>query len=263
MDRPDVIKWDPKFTRRVKELVDPLLNAWYRPKVHGIRNIPAAGAALVVSNHSGGMLTPDMFVLGQAFYDAYGYDRPMSILAHFGVLLGPTSGYLERLGAIKASPENAAAALRAGSVVLVFPGGDYDVYRPTAKQNTIDFDGRTGYVRTAVEAGVPIVPTVSIGPQEGQLFLARSPGLAKLLRLDKFRMKIVPISFGFPFGLSVLLPANIPLPTKVVTEVLAPIDIVARFGPDPDIAEVDEHIRATMQIALDSLAGERRFPLLG
>jgi hypothetical protein len=33
MDRPDVIKWDPKFTRRVKELVAPLLNAWCRPEV--------------------------------------------------------------------------------------------------------------------------------------------------------------------------------------------------------------------------------------
>ncbi len=33
-----------------------------------------------------------------------------------------------------------------------------------------NFNGRKGYV-TAVEAGVPIVPAVSIGGQESQLYL--------------------------------------------------------------------------------------------
>ena len=54
-------------------------------------------------------------------------------------------------------------ALHSGAVVLAFPGGDYDAFRPTVTQNVIDFDGRTGYVRTAIEAGVPIVLAVSIG----------------------------------------------------------------------------------------------------
>jgi hypothetical protein len=35
------------------------------------------------------------------------------------------------------------------------------------------------------------------------------------------------------------------------------------FGKDPDIAEVDAHVRAVMQAALDRLAAERRFPILG
>ena len=44
---------------------------------------------------------------------------------------------------------------------------------------------------------------------------------------------------------------------------LDPIDIEAEFGPEPDIAEVDEAVRARMQDALDELARERRFPVLG
>ena len=36
------------------------------------------------------------------------------------------------------------------------------------------------------------------------------------------------------------------------------------YGPaDPDIDEVDVHVRAVMQTALDELARERRFPVLG
>ena len=89
-------------------------------------------------------------------------------------------------------------------------------------------------------------------------------GLAKALRLDKLmRVKILPISFGFPFGLSAVLPVNLPLPTKIVMQVCEPIDIVAEFGEDPDIDLVDAHVRAVMQKALDKLASERRLPILG
>ena len=51
--------------------------------------------------------------------------------------------------------------------------------------------------------------------------------------------------------------------TKIVTQVLEPIHVADVFGPDPDIAEVDEVIRGRMQDALDELARERRFPVLG
>ena len=94
------------------------------------------------------------------------------------------------------------------AVVLVFPGGDYDAFRPTLTQNVIDFDGRTGYVRSAIEAGVPIVPAVSIGGQETQLFLTRGTWLAKRLGLPRMRAEILPVTIGVPFGMSVVLPGQ-------------------------------------------------------
>ena len=105
-----------------------------------------------------------------------------------------------------------------GGVVLVFPGGDDDAYRSTFAENVIDFNGRKGYVRTAIAADVPIVPTVSIGGQETQLFLTRGAWLAKQLRLKRLRTEILPIGFGLPFGLTSTIPANFPLPSKIVTD---------------------------------------------
>jgi 1-acyl-sn-glycerol-3-phosphate acyltransferase len=259
----EIAKWDPSFTRQLRNVVAPVVNRWHRADVRGLDNIPPAGGALVVSNHSGGMMTPDVFIFASAFYDTFGYHRPVYTLAHYGVFLGPLDGLLRRAGVIEASRENAAKALHSGAVVLVFPGGDYDSYRPTLSENTIDFNGRTGYVRTAIEADVPIVPTVSIGGQETQLFLTRGNWLARRLGLTKARMDILPVSFGFPFGLSVIFPPNLPLPAKIVTEVLEPIDVTARFGDDPDIEEVDAHVRSIMQTALKRLARQRRFPVLG
>lgn len=262
-DKPEVAKWDPGFTRQITSRVGPIIKRYFRAEVRDLDLMPKAGGALVVSNHSGGMFTPDVLIFAPAFYEKFGFDRPIYTLAHWGVFMANVGDWLHRAGVIEASRENAARALRDGAVVLVFPGGDYDAYRPTLTENVIDFAGRTGYVRTAIETGVPIVPVVSIGAQETQFFLARGDSIAKRLGLQRLRAQILPISFGFPFGLSAIFPPNIPLPSKIVTRVLEPIDIAAEFGDDPDIGEVDLHVRAVMQRALDELACERRYPVLG
>jgi 1-acyl-sn-glycerol-3-phosphate acyltransferase len=261
--KSETAKWDPGFTKQIKNLVGPIIKRYFRAEVRDLESMPEAGGALVVSNHSGGMFTPDVLVFAPAFYEKFGFDRPVYTLGHSMIFMGPIGDLLHRAGVIEANRENAAKALRDGAVVLVFPGGDYDSYRPTLTENVIDFGGRTGYVRTAIEAGVPIVPMVSIGGQETQLFLARGDSIARTLGLKRLRAEILPISIGFPFGLSVFFPPNLPMPAKIVTRVLEPIDVEATFGDDPDVEMVDLHVRAVMQAALDELARERRFPVLG
>ena len=105
---------------------------------------------------------------------------------------------------------------------------------------------------------------LGVAGRENQLFLSRGTWLARALRLDKLlHSKILPITFGFPFGRSIVVPVNMPLPTKIVIEVLAPIDIAAQFGAHPDVDEVDAQVRHVMQKGLDELAAKRRFPILG
>ena len=124
----------------------PVVKRWFRAEVRGWESFPSAGGVLVVSNHSGVVLPPDWNILAPAFYGRFDYHRPLYTLAHYGVFLTPLAGSLGRVGVIHASRDNAAQALRSGAVVLDFPGGDYDAFRPTVAQNVIDFDGRTGYV---------------------------------------------------------------------------------------------------------------------
>lgn len=219
-----------------------------------MENIPA-GACLVVSNHSGGVVTPDMSVFAVDYYDTYGYERPLFALGHDVLFRSPAAELLKRTGVIRATRDNAAEALAAGGVVLVFPGGDYDAYRPTASENIVGFGGRTGYVSTAIEAGVPIVPSVSIGAQESQLYVTRGRWLSRALGLANIgrriaRSDMLPISLGFPFGLSVVLPVNLPLPTKIVTQVLPSLDLAAEFGNYPTVGEIDRRVRSIMQKAL-------------
>jgi 1-acyl-sn-glycerol-3-phosphate acyltransferase len=262
IDSAAITKWDPALTERVVSILRPIAKRYFRSEVRGVDRIPAGGA-LLVSNHSGGPLPTDLPTFAVDFYGHFGYERPLYTLSHDMLSIGLTKDFFLRTGFIPASRESAAQALAADAAVMVFPGGDHDAMRPTNVQNVIDFNGRTGYVRTALQAGAPIVPTVSIGGQETQLFLTRGTWLAKRLGLKRLlRSELVPLSIGFPFGLSIGA-INFPLPSKIVTQVLPPIDIVAEFGKNPDIAAVDARVRADMQTALDELADERRRPILG
>jgi 1-acyl-sn-glycerol-3-phosphate acyltransferase len=263
----EVSKWDPEFTHRVVGILRPVMKRYFRAEVRGPENIPKVGGALLVSNHSGGQFSLDVPILAIEYYDTFGYDRPIRTLAHDILFTGPVADLLQRLGIIRATRKNADDALHSGNVVVVFPGGDYDACRPTSEQNVIDFNGRTGYVRTAIETGVPIVPVVSIGGQENQLYLTRGVSLVQRLgRIAKAaRLNTLPVSIGLPFGFSLggLLPPNLPLPTKIVTQVLEPIDVTAQFGKNPDIAVVDSYVREVMQGALTELSRQRRLPILG
>jgi 1-acyl-sn-glycerol-3-phosphate acyltransferase len=256
-------EWDPVAVKRACDVIRPLAKVWHRSEVHDLEHLAAAGA-LVVSNHSGGMFPMDLPVIAIDFFEKFGYERPFYTLSHDIFFRTPIAGQLIKAGFLRASRRNAQLALQSGATVLVFPGGDYDAYRPTRSANAIDFGGRTGYINTALNAGVPIVPAVSIGGQENQIYLSRGEWLAKVSGLRRLlRTDILPITLGVPFGLSAFLPVNLPIPTKIVTEILEPVHVADQFGEQPDLATVDRHVRAVMQNALDRLADERRWPILG
>jgi 1-acyl-sn-glycerol-3-phosphate acyltransferase len=167
---------------------------------------------------------------------------------------------VSRYGTVPASPENMARALERDSALLVYPGGDHETYRPSWESAKIDFAGRTGFARLAIEHDVPIVPVVAIGGQETALFLGQGRRLARLLRLDSLlRLKVFPAQVAPPFGFTVLdLPARVPLPSKIVVRALPPIRL---RGQDPDQAY--ELVTGRMQRALTRLGSERTVPVVG
>ena len=266
MNDTDVEKWDAALTEHVVGLTRPIVKRYFRSEVRGLENIPA-GACLVVSNHSGGVVTPDMSVFAVAYYDTFGYQRPLFALGHDLLFKGPAAGLLKRTGVIRATRDNAAQALAAGGVVLVFPGGDFDAYRPTMSENVIGFGGRTGYVSTAIEAGVPIVPSGSIGAQESQFYLTRGRWLSRALGLADIgrrltRSDMLPISLGFPFGCSVS--AGQPAVADEDRHAGASVDRPGRRVRQlPSVGQIDRRVRSIMQKALWGLARRRRSPILG
>ena len=257
---------DPQFIAKTLPLYREMTNAYFRSEVRGLENVPKEGPVLLVGNHSGGFYIVDTFAFGYAFYDHFGAERRFHQLAHQVAFTFPAlSTVLRKFGGLPASQTNAARAFERGAAVLVYPGGEVESFRPSLRSNEVDFVGRTGFIRLALEHDVPIVPVVAIGGQETALFVTRGRRLAKLFQLDKLaRLKVLPIQIGPPLGITVLdLPVRIPLPASLTIQVLPKLDLRERFGDEPDAEKIYEAITAEMQATLDELAKERDLPVAG
>jgi 1-acyl-sn-glycerol-3-phosphate acyltransferase len=258
--------WDPGYIRTTLPALRALSKLYFRAEVRGLVNIPSEGPVLLVGNHSGGTLIADTFVFAQAFYDHFGPLRRFHQLAHDLVFKLPGArASLSRYGTVPASPENMKRALERDAALLVYPGGDHETYRPTWESDRIDFAGRRGFAKLAIEHGCSIVPVVAIGGQETALFLGQGRDLARRLRLDRLlRVKVFPAQVAPPFGFTIMdLPGRLPLPAKIVIRVLPPIDLAKRLGRSPDPDDAYELVTGRMQDALSDLAAERSIPIVG
>jgi 1-acyl-sn-glycerol-3-phosphate acyltransferase len=231
-------QFDPEFMRKLVPKMEAF-SSYFRAEVRGMDRVPQS-PVLLIGNHSGGIITPDT----SAVY----------------------AELMRKIGQMPASMDNAQAALGDGCSVLLYPGGSYEVFRPWKDRNRIVFNGRQGFIRLALKAGVPVVPVVGHGGHETTIVLTRGDRFVKLLGLDKVRMDGAPLLFQLPWGISSPAMPGVPLPAKITVQVCEPLDW-SRFGPegadDPAVLEqCYEEITSIMQTTLDALAIEHPRPLL-
>ncbi len=268
---------DAQAIRDVVRVVRALGKYYFRFEARGFEHVPQ-GPTLVVANHSGGKIPIDTFLFAASWCDHYDFQRPLYALAHEVLTryVPVIRDSLRRLGAVKASWDNARLLLGSGNALLVLPGGDYETYRPYQDRNRIDFGGRTGFVRIALETGVPITPVVCIGGHELFVIVRRGQRIARWLGLDKLlRFNAFPIILGFP-GLLYFgpVPSPWPMPARIVARVLEPITLNRKEADHPRFRPADalnpvrvreayDVVIARMQRGMDELAAERRYPIIG
>ncbi len=247
-------------SQRVLDIVEPLLDFyyrhWFRVEVEDIENVPSSGGALIVSNHSGA-LPPDAPMIMQAIRHEHPRPRPLYMLGENWFKGYPGIGMLaNKIGLVCAHPANAQRLLGDEQrLVLVFPEGQKGSRKLFWQRYKLRRFGRGGFVRTAMRAGVPIVPAAVMGAEEAMPIFAHVPLLERLTGLIYF-----PINHAFPqFGLAAGL---MYMPAKFRIRFLEPIDL-SRYGPEDadDIALVgrlSERIRLRIQEELDDLVIARR-----
>ena len=247
-------------SERVYQLMEPVLNFyyryWFRVDVEGIEHVPASGGALLASNHSGA-LPPDAPMIMQAVRNEHPAPRPLYMLGEHWFKGYPGVGMLaNKIGMVAAHPANAHRLLRdEGQLVLVFPEGQKGTRKLFWQRYKLRRFGRGGFVKTAIRAGVPIVPIAVMGAEEAMPIFAHVPLLQRVTGLIYF-----PINHAFPhFG---LLAGGMYLPAKFRIRFLEPVRF-ERHGPDAadDVAfvqQVADDIRARIQDALNGMLGQRR-----
>jgi 1-acyl-sn-glycerol-3-phosphate acyltransferase len=247
-------------SQRVFDLVEPVLDFyyryWFRVEVSGIEHVPAEGGALLVSNHSGA-LPPDAPMIMQAIRQEHPRTRPLYMLGEHWFKGYPGVGLLaNKMGLVAAHPANAQRLLRDEQrLALVFPEGQKGSRKLFWQRYRLRRFGRGGFVRTAMRAGVPIVPVAVVGAEEAMPIFAHVPLLQRLTGLIYF-----PINHAFPhFGLAAGL---MYLPAKFRICFLEPVDL-SRYGPEDadDVSLVQtlaEEVRGRIQEELDALLQSRK-----
>ena len=255
---------DPEYIERATGGVRAYTR-YFSPEVRGLDNLPADGPVLVVGNHCGVFYMPEVWVTALTIVDRRGTDHPAYSLAYDLLFAFPVVGpFLRRIGAIPASSAEAEAALDAGALVLDYPGGDWEACRPWLDRNTIDFGGRTGFVRLALRTGVPVVPVVAHGSHDSVVVVSRGEAIARALGLGAAHIKVFPILL-VPFGLTTAITPPPPLPSSVTVEFLPAIewsDLGPEMAEDPAVVDrCAAEVVGTMQNALNRLRVERAHPV--
>lgn len=156
----------PKVTKREKTLalwlvaliVAPLVRLFMRVKTHGQENVPKTGPYILVANH---MSMVDPLAVAYSVYIHLG--RAPHYMAKESLFRVPIFGWLiTKVGQIpvyrsgRSNEETLKAAknfLDAGHTMQIFPEGTL-----TRDPNMWPMRGRSGAIRLAIEAGVPVIP---------------------------------------------------------------------------------------------------------
>jgi 1-acyl-sn-glycerol-3-phosphate acyltransferase len=193
-----------------------LLERYFRLDIITPGNLPKSGPILLIANHSG-------FAGFDALLLAHTVERlrkrPLHIMAHrayFDVFQG-IANMAKSLGLIEPHVSSALKALKRHEALLIFPEAESGNFKSSRLKYRLQ-PFHSGFIRLAVEAGIPVTPVIITGAEEANLTL----GNLDLRRY--FRSVVVP------------LPLNLlPLPAKWRIEFLPPID-VREFGT-PDLTD--------------------------
>jgi len=261
---------------RSHRILSRIIRSYFRSEIRGLERLPSS-QTLIITHHDGGMLPINGICFGVHWYEAFGFERPLYVLTHdlLHSLWDPFSKLMADSGLLRADRRSMDAVLATGESVLLFPGAARESFRSFWQRRNIDLGGRKGFVAQAIRWGIPITPVVSAGAHETVIVLSSGQKLAQTLQIPKIvrSADVLPLLAGLPWGVWAIpfLP-QLPIPAKITTEVLAPIDLSAALGQEirPEHANDESIVQAGFEIVLQKmreglarLYDERKYPFIG
>jgi 1-acyl-sn-glycerol-3-phosphate acyltransferase len=202
----DDFGFDPQWTESFLTAFMVLYHDYWRVETTGVENVPAAGRALLVSNHAG-VLPWDGTMIKTAVFAEHPHPRHVRALVASLFMGAPVmSWFLRRTGQTVGHPDDTRRLLERDELVLVFPEGVRGTGKNFKDRYRLRRFGRGGFVATAIRSRAPIIPVSVVGSEEIYPMIGDLEPVAKFFGLPYF-----PITPFWPW----LGPLGmIPLPSK-------------------------------------------------
>lgn len=240
---------NPEFVKQ-SALPSALMYKYYfRCETNGIENVPE-GPCLLISNHAGQLPFDGMMLASALLLEATPPRIVRGMAEYFVSELPFVNVMAARTGQMVGTPQNCLNMLKAGECVMAFPEGVRGMNKTWFQRYKLQRFG-LGFMRLALEAGVPIVPVSIVGSEEQQ------PGIANFPRVGRiFGAPALPITLGFPL----LGPLGmLPMPVKYHMYFGEPMHFEG--APDDEDARIQDkvdQVKAVIEAGFDRGLRERK-----
>lgn len=237
---------------RVHDGIAPVIDAT-RPYVSGLNTLPADGRFLLVGNHT-------QFIGGEVLLIPHFVRRAIGTrvrpLADRRFAQQPGFGHdvMTAYGGVVGDPETARELMRHNETILVFPGGGREIAKFKGEEYQLNWRGRAGFARIAVENDYPIVPVGLVGGDDVyKSLVTRDSLLGRLSRAVSTRMSgdadmAMPLLRGVG-------PTFIPRPQRMYLQFGEPICTTkpARMSTEKWVESVRADTQQSLEAILDRL----------
>lgn len=253
--------------QRSLPLLEWIAHTYFKTQTDGWEQVPD-GQVMLIGSHNGGLAAPDTLTMTHEWFRQFGPERPTYVLMDVKMwqVMPVVARLAVHLGAIRAEPRMALAALERGASLVIYPGGAKDAFRPYALRHRICLNGQHGFIKLALEHKLPIVPMISYGAHETLMVLAEIYDALQAIAPGPIPWPfgidpgVLPIYLGLPWGLAIGPLPNIPFPKPIHTRICPPIWF-DHYGTDAArdrdyLGQCYRLVEQTMQRELDQLVAE-------
>src|SRR5271166_1636566 len=137
---------------------------WHQPSFIGVERVDPSRPTMFVGNHTlyGVQDVPHILFELKRVHGIF--PRTLSDRVHFEVPVW--RDLLTAFGCVEGTRENCRALMRAGQHLMVFPGGQREVFKRKNEAYRLIWKERIGFVTLAAAFGYSIVPFASLGADE-------------------------------------------------------------------------------------------------
>ena len=235
---PDTHDWrldERQFARSLA--LARLMRGYFRPIYSGFSALRSTQGMLLVANH--GLFGHELPLLQLGVHEATGRSL-RSFSDHVLFIVPPVRDVLMGMGVCEGTPAVAHRLLTRGEIAYTCPGGAREALAPVRDRYKLYWDGRYGFVRSAIRAGAAIVPLAMIGIDETYRQVLDADAVRATLP-GKAIARLLGEKYVMPLYLGV---GPLPLPQRLHFLAGTPIAV-----PDDPAAADDEALVRTLHAA--------------